>query len=183
MKQADEEVRDAEQHGVVSEGARHRQGDAEHPAHRGEHREPNATLVDIHRARQPRVDAPRPPERREDEHPAEDSTPRRVVREHDRDLGHGEHEGQVEEELERGDLMLVVLDLAVGVGHAPTLAQVHARPRSPGTDVLGVQIRSREQYGQVGQCSEMSHEEHAVSRPHDAVHPAASPLRHVDTRP
>ena len=27
--------------------------------------------------------------------------------------------------------MFVVLELAVGVGHAPTLAQVRARPRSP----------------------------------------------------
>ena len=107
MKQADEEVRDAEQHGVVSEGARHRQRDAEHRGHRGEHRQPDATLVDIHRARQPGVHAPRPPERREHEHPAEDPAPRRVVREQDRDLGDREHEDQVEEELERSDLVLV----------------------------------------------------------------------------
>ena len=114
VEQAHEEVRNAEQHGVVSERAWHRQGDAEHRGHRGEHRQADATLVDIHRARQPRVDAPRPPERREHEHSAEDSTPRRVVREHDRDLGDREHEDQVEEELERGDLMLVeVLELAL----------------------------------------------------------------------
>jgi hypothetical protein len=119
-----------EQHSVVSEGARHRQGDAEHRAHRGEHHQPDATLVDIDRARQPRVYAPRPPERREDEHPAEDSTPRRVVREQDRDLGDGEHEGQVEEELERGDLVLIAaLEHALGVGHALTLAQRRARAR------------------------------------------------------
>jgi hypothetical protein len=31
------------------EGARHRQGDAEHRAHRSEHHQPDATLVDIHR--------------------------------------------------------------------------------------------------------------------------------------
>jgi len=123
MKQADEEVRDAEQHGVVSKGPRHRQGDAEHRAHRGEHHEPDATLVDIHRARQPRVDAPRPPEGGEDEHPAEDSTPRRVLREQSRHLRDPEHEDQIEEELERSDLVLVVLELALSVGHAPTLAQ------------------------------------------------------------
>ena len=29
-----------------------------------------ATLIDIHRARQPRIDAPRPPQRRENKHPA-----------------------------------------------------------------------------------------------------------------
>ena len=113
MEQADEEVRDAEQHGVVPEGARHRQGDAEHRRHRGEHRQPDAALVHVHRARQPRVDAPCPPERRDHEHPAEDSAPRRVVREQDRDLRDREHEDQVEEELERRDLVLVeVLELA-----------------------------------------------------------------------
>ena len=109
MKQADEEVRDAEQHRVVPEGARHGQGDAEHRGRRGEHRQPDATLVDVHRARQPRVDAPRPPEGGEDEHPAEDPAPRRVVREQDRDLRDREHERQVEEQLERGDLMLRVV--------------------------------------------------------------------------
>jgi hypothetical protein len=58
-------------------------------------------------------------------------TPRRVVREQARDLGDGEHEGQVKEELERGDLVLVaVLELALGVGHARTLAQRRARPGS-----------------------------------------------------
>ena len=93
---------------VVSESARHREGDAEHRGHRAEHRQADAALVDIHRARQPRVDGPRPPERREDEHPAEDPAPGRVVREHDRDLGDREHEDQVEEELERRDLVLGV---------------------------------------------------------------------------
>ena len=119
MKQTNEEVSHTEQHGVVSEGARHRQGDAEHRAHRGQHRQPDATLVDIHRARQPRVDAPRQPERREGEHPAKHSMPRRVVHEQARDLGHREHEDQVEEELERGDLVLGgVLVFALGVRHA-----------------------------------------------------------------
>ena len=114
MKEADEEVRDAEQHGVVAERARHRQGDAEHRGHRREHRQADATLVDVRRARQPGVDAPRPPEGRQREHPAEDTTPRRVVREQDRDLGESKHEDQVEEELERGDLVLVLaLELAL----------------------------------------------------------------------
>ena len=124
MKEADEEIGDAEQHRIVSERARHRQGDAEHGAHRGEHHEADATLVDIHRARQPRVHAPRPPERRENEHPAEDSTPRRIVREQARDLRHREHEDQVEEELERSDLVLgVVLELVLGFGHGGDVTQ------------------------------------------------------------
>src|SRR5215217_3752821 len=37
------------------QGAWHRQRDAEHRPHRGEHRQPDASLVHIHRARQPRV--------------------------------------------------------------------------------------------------------------------------------
>ena len=70
MEQADEEVGDAEQHGVVAEGARHCQGDSEQRGHRGEHHQPDAALVYIEGARQPRVHSPGPPERRENEHPA-----------------------------------------------------------------------------------------------------------------
>jgi hypothetical protein len=127
MKEADDEVRNAEEQRVVSEGARYRQGDAEHGSHRGKHRETDAALVHIHRARQPRVDAPPPPERCEHEHAAEDSAPGRVVREQARDLRDREHEHQVEEELERRDLVLVVvLELALDVGHVLTLAQLAA---------------------------------------------------------
>jgi hypothetical protein len=62
----------------------------------------------------------------------EDSTPRRIVRQQARDLRHREHEGQVEEELERSDLLLVaVLELALGVGHGRTLAQRGARAGQP----------------------------------------------------
>ena len=52
MKKTDEEVGGAEQHGFVAEGARHRQGDQEHRQRRGEHRQPDAALVDVYRARQ-----------------------------------------------------------------------------------------------------------------------------------
>ena len=120
MEEADDEVRDAEEDCVVSEGPRHRQADEEHRARRSEHHEPDAALVDVRRARQPRVDAPRPPERREDEHPADDSVPRRIVRQLARHLRDREHEDEVEEELERGDLVLGVgleLDLDVGRAH------------------------------------------------------------------
>jgi hypothetical protein len=47
--------------------------------------------------------------RREDEHPAEHCAPRGVVHEQARDLGEREHEDQVEEELERRDLVLGVV--------------------------------------------------------------------------
>jgi hypothetical protein len=40
---------------MARQGARHRQRDAEHRPHRGEHRRPDASLLHIHRARQPRV--------------------------------------------------------------------------------------------------------------------------------
>jgi hypothetical protein len=46
VKEADKEVGDSKQHGVASESARHRQGDAEHRPHRGEHRQPDAALVE-----------------------------------------------------------------------------------------------------------------------------------------
>ena len=46
----------------------------------------------------------------------EDSTPGRVARKQARDLGDGEHEDQVEEQFERGYLVLgVALVLEVGV--------------------------------------------------------------------
>ena len=47
-----------------------------------------------------------------------------IVREQARDLGDREYEDEVEEELERGDLVLVAaLVLALDLGHAWTLAQ------------------------------------------------------------
>ena len=125
MQEPDAEVGEAEQHGVVSEGARHRQPDAEHRRHRGEHRQPDAALVDVDRARQPCVSGPRPPERREHEHPVEHPVPGRVVREQARDLGDREHEDEVKEELERRDLVLVAvvgLGLGFGDGHGAMTA-------------------------------------------------------------
>ena len=144
MKEPDEEVGDAEQHGVVSEGARHRQADAEHRPHRGEHRQPDAALVDVQCARQPRVQGPCPPERREDEHPAEHSTPGRVVREQARDLGDREHEDQIEEQFERGDLVLVaVLEHTRGVGHTTSLAQCRQRGSGFVRHVRGLRLLER----------------------------------------
>jgi hypothetical protein len=151
MKETDEEVRAAEQHGVVSEGARHRQGHPEHRAHRGEHRQPDAAFVHVERARQPRVDAPRPPQCGQDEHSTHDPTPRRVVREQARDLCDREHEDQVEEELERRDLVLGVrlvlvnrLALRVRLGHDRTLARPCPQDdEGPATPALRVTCVSR----------------------------------------
>ncbi len=109
MDRPDEEVREPEEDGVVSEGARNRERDEEHRAHGGEHREPDTALVDVQRAREPRVAGPRPPERGEHEHAAEDAAPGGVVHEQARDLREREHERKVEEELERGDPVLVAV--------------------------------------------------------------------------
>ena len=108
MDEADEQVGDAEQDGLASKRFRNRQRDDEHRRGRSEHRQPDAALVHVHRAGQRGIGGPRPPERREDEHPAKDSVPRRVVSEQLRDLRDREHENEVEEELERCDLVFLV---------------------------------------------------------------------------
>ena len=113
MDEAHDEVGDPEQDGFVPERLRHGQRHDQHRRGRGEHRQPDATLVHIHCAGQRGVGRPGPPERREHEHPSEDAVPGRVVREQLRGLGDREHEHQVEEELERGDL---VLEVGVGNG-------------------------------------------------------------------
>jgi hypothetical protein len=119
MEDADEEICEAEKQCVVSEGARHGQGDSEHRPHRTEHHEPNAAFIDIGRARQPGVCIPRPPDGCENEHSVEDSSPRGVVRQQACDLSDGEHEHEVEEEFERRYLVLVaVLRLALCLRHA-----------------------------------------------------------------
>ena len=130
VEHADEEVRDREQQRVVPEGAGNREGDEEHRPGRGEHDESDTTFVDIGRARQPGVGLPRPPDRGEDEHPAENAGPRRVVGEQLCDLRHREDEREVEEQLERSDLVLGVdCVLALGLGHARTLAREQRRAR------------------------------------------------------
>jgi hypothetical protein len=109
MKDPNEQVGDAEEHSVVSEDARDGQGDEEHPAHRCEHQQADTALVHVQCAGQPGVGGPGPPERGQDEHPSQEAAPGRVVREQSRHLRDREDEDQVEEELERGDLVLVEL--------------------------------------------------------------------------
>jgi len=122
VDEADEKIGNAEQNGVGAEGARDGEGDAQHDRRRGEHREPDGAFVDVDRARQPGIGRPRPPDGRENQHPAEEPAPRRLAREQLRHLGDREDEDQVEEELERGDLVLVAAcGLALGIGHRPSL--------------------------------------------------------------
>jgi hypothetical protein len=105
---ADEQACNAEYDCVLSESPGHRQGDAQHRPHGSEHREPHTALVDVGCARQPGVGGPCPPDRGEDEHCAEDSAPGRIASEEARDLGDREDEDEVEEQLERCDLILVL---------------------------------------------------------------------------
>jgi len=83
----------------------------------------DTALVDVDRARQPGVERPCPPDGGEHEHPAQESTPGRMMDEEARDLGDREHEDEVEEQFEGGDLVLVaVCGLSLGIGHRPSLS-------------------------------------------------------------
>jgi hypothetical protein len=136
MQEADEEVGSTEQDRVVSERARHRQRGDQHRRRRGEDGQPHTALVQIERARQPCVDTPRPPQRRQNEHPSENTTPRRVIREQDRHLGHRKDEGKIEKELERCDLMLVArVVYLLDPGHTLTLRKGHSHA-GPGEGFL-----------------------------------------------
>jgi hypothetical protein len=109
MQQANQEVRDPEEHSIAAKSPWHRQGDTQHHRRRSEHCQPDATLVDIDRASEPGVGRPRPPDRRKNERRVQQPMPRRVVREQTRYLRDREHEDEVEEELKRRDLVLTFL--------------------------------------------------------------------------
>ena len=120
VKQADEEVRDAEEHGVVSEGHPAPLSDAEHApiaASIASRMPPSSTsmaLVNhVYAAHAHR-------RRREDERPAKDAIPRQVVREHDRDLVIAKSQVRSKKKPEeRSDLMLRVgFRVAVSLGRA-----------------------------------------------------------------
>ena len=115
MKETDDGVGAAKQHGVVFKGARDRERDEEHRPHRGEHRQTNATLIDVERAGEPRVDGPRPPEGSQDEYASQDPTPRWVTYKEPGHLGEREHHGQIEEQLQRRDLRLALPVDAIGI--------------------------------------------------------------------
>ena len=83
-----------------------------------------------HLVRQPHVAAVHPEEDDEDQDDLGNRGDRQVVFEHRRQLGHGEHEHEVEEELERGDAGAVVV---AGWRHRrrhPPYSACHAASRS-----------------------------------------------------
>ena len=108
VEQAHGEVGDAEQHGVRVERLRDGEGDDQHRRHRSEHPRPYRPSFGLERVREPCVPGPRPPERREDQHPLADPPPGEIVGHEQRDLRDRVDEDQVEEELERGDPLLAL---------------------------------------------------------------------------
>jgi hypothetical protein len=128
MQHPHRQVGDPEDHPVVAERARHGQRRDEHRAHGRQQHDAHGALVGPRGVAQPHVGLPRPPQRGEDGEPLDEARPRRVGRDEPRDLRDREDEDEVEEELERRDLLLDVDGLvlhAVGDGaHAvqPTQA-------------------------------------------------------------
>lgn len=73
---------------------------AKYSAHGAEHGQAHGALFGVERVRQPRVPSPRPPQGAEEHEGLEHATPRRVGGKEAGDLGDGEDEDQIEEQLE-----------------------------------------------------------------------------------
>ena len=130
MEGAHDEVRDAEDNPIRLEGVRRGQRDDEHRGHRSEHGDSDSALLRVQRVGEPGVCRPRPPEDAEEEEAAQQAIPRRVVGEEAGDLGDGEDEDEIEEELKRRHSLLG-LGLSVphhgGPWHARSLPSIVAR--------------------------------------------------------
>src|SRR5262249_10283349 len=92
--------------------------------HCDQHRPPDGSFTWIYGVGQPGVRGPDPPERREDQQAAPEPAPRRILREHRRDLREREDEDEVEEQLERRDPLLT---LGVQFAHGRTLPRYPCR--------------------------------------------------------
>ncbi len=131
-----DEEGDPEDDTVLAERFGDGQRGDEHRRHRNQHRPPDRALIGIDSVRQPRVSRPRPPERAEDQEAVREPAPRRIVRQHRRDLRESEDEDEVEEELERGDALL---PLGVLLAHRRTLTREVGGRNGNGTEnVRGV---------------------------------------------
>jgi hypothetical protein len=113
---ADHAVGAGEQQGGLVECPRHAQRDDEQPRHRGEHDEPHDALLGLDDAGQPGVAHPCPPQRAEHEHALGHAGPGRLVGHQRRALGDGEHEDEVEEQLQRRDPLLLAQHRAHAMG-------------------------------------------------------------------
>ena len=114
MEGAHDEVRDAEDDAVDLEGVRRGQRHDEHRGHRPEHGDSDGALLRVQRVGEPGVRRPRPPQHAEKEEAAQQAIPGRVVGEEAGDLGDGEDEDEIEEELERGHPLL---GLGLSIAH------------------------------------------------------------------
>ena len=107
LARPDDGVGDGEGEGEVVERLRDAERDHQQPGHRAEDREADGPLLGVDDAGQPGVADPGPPQHAEHEDPLRQARPGRIVRHQRGALGDGEHEDEVEEELERGDLLAV----------------------------------------------------------------------------
>jgi hypothetical protein len=96
---ADEEVRDPEDDGLRTERRRRRECHDQHGGRCGEDRQSNGAFLGIDGVRQPGVRPPRSPQRGKQKRPAQQSFPGLVGCEEAGDLGDGEAEDEVEEQL------------------------------------------------------------------------------------
>jgi hypothetical protein len=103
VTEPDHAVRDREGEGAVAERLRDKERDDEKAGRRRQHHEANGAFLGLDDAGEPDVTHPRPPDRREREHPSSDPRPTRLRRDQRRALREAEHEHEVEEQLERLD--------------------------------------------------------------------------------
>ena len=150
MNKPDEEVRDTEQDSVVSEGTRYRQGDAElRPSQRASRAERRPSSTSVRAGRHHAKDAPTPPPEGQqiDEQSARTPPPARPSARRTVTWVMANTKVRSKKSSSGVTWMLVVFELAVGIGHAPTLAQVRPTPRSAAARALSVRIRSRRAKG------------------------------------
>ena len=105
----------------------HSGGDEER-GHGREHRQPDGALLRVDHAREPGVADPGPPQHPEGEQALGQPLPRRIGGHERRALGDGQHEDEVEEQLERGDV-LALAEHRVQAVRVVVVDQVGARAR------------------------------------------------------
>ena len=137
VERADEEIRDTEDEGIDAERRRASRGDDEHRRRRGEDGQADGAFFRIEGVRQPRIGRPCPPQRREQQQPADQPLPGFVFREEAGDLGDGEDEDEVEEQLERRDPLLALDRSNVHRGQiSPAPNPAESRPADLPDDVV-----------------------------------------------
>jgi hypothetical protein len=108
VERADDEIRDGKDEGIGSKRRGRREGDDEHGGGRGEHGQADAAFLRVEGIRQPGVCRPCPPQNCEEEEAAKQPLPGLVLREEIGDLGDGEDEHEIEEQLEWSDPLLAL---------------------------------------------------------------------------